>query len=205
MGLRGDASNLFDIKDQGVYTHLRVNIFPDGGFARLRAYGEVSIDWGSVATDAVVDLLAVENGGKALLCNDEHYGGIRFLNRPGRGVDMGDGWETRRRQAPGFDWVIFKLGHAGEVQKVEIDTIHFKGNYPDRVAIHGAYLPDDTDQHLGVRSIYWKTLLPPQTTQANRQHYFESELESIGPITHARLDIFPDGGLSRMRLFGLAR
>ncbi len=121
---------------------------------------------------------------------------------PGRGLNMGDGWETRRRREPGHDWVLIKLGRAGEIEKIEVDTAHFKGNFPDAVSIEAANLPGDDDAHLAARSLFWKTLLPRQPLQMDRQHYFESELAAIGTITHVRVNIYPDGGLSRVRLYG---
>lgn len=202
--LRGDTSNLFAVDSDQAWTHVKLNIFPDGGIARLRVYGEAHCDWSQRDPSALIDLIAFENGGKALECSDEHYGTPRNLLKPGRGANMGDGWETQRRREPGFDWVILKLGHPGEVDGIEIDTAHFKGNFPDRVSILAARLQDDCDRNLAPRSLNWKSLLAEQPLQADKQHFFESELENIGPITHIRVDIHPDGGLSRVRLFGHA-
>ncbi len=116
---------------------------------------------------------------------------------------MADGWETRRRREPGFDWVILLLGHRGRIQHVEIDTAHFKGNYPHQVSMQGALLSGDSDAHVMSQSLYWEPLLEPQFLQADRQHTFKSELRDPGPISHVRVNIHPDGGLSRIRLFGL--
>ena len=113
---------------------------------------------------------------------------------------MGDGWETARRRGPGNDWVILALGHAGEIEKVEVDTAHFKGNYPDRVAVEAAVFASDADAV--AESGAWKPLLAETKLIMDKQHYFENELESLGAVTHVRVSIYPDGGISRLRLHG---
>ena len=200
--LEGDSDNWFAVDDAHPWTHLKVNIFPDGGIARLRVYGEVYCDWSQRNSSQSYDLLALENGGKALECNDEHFGAMSNLIRPGRGVNMGDGWETRRRREPGFDWVIMKLGHPGTVNKIEIDTAHFKGNYPHRLSIQMASLSNDCDQNLAPRSLFWQNLLPEQALTMDKQHFFTDEINENRFVSHVRVDIHPDGGLSRVRLFG---
>ncbi len=150
----------------------------------------------------LIELSAIENGGQSLECNDEHYGSISNLLKPGRGVDMSDGWETRRRREPGFDWVIIKLGDIAPVEKIEIDTAHFKGNFPHQVSIHAACLPQDCNKNLAARSLYWDELLGPQLLQMDKQHFYENALHRIGPVSHVRVNIHPDGGLSRVRFFG---
>ncbi len=150
----------------------------------------------------LIELSAAELGGKALECSDEHYGSIHNLLKPGRGINMSDGWETRRRREPGYDWVILKLGQPGSIEKIEIDTAHFKGNFPHQISINAACLPNDCDRNLAPRSLYWPELLGLQLLAADRQHNFEKELNSIGPVSHIRVNIHPDGGLSRVRFFG---
>ncbi len=202
VNLSGDSHHLHAIADDRPWTHLRFNIFPDGGVARLRVHGVPYRDWGSADPEREIDLAATLNGGRALACSDEHYGRMGNILNPGRGVNMGDGWETARRRTPGNDWVIVALGHPGEISKVVVDTLHFKGNYPDRCSILGAYVSGGTDAQIATQSLFWRQLLPPQKLQAHQQHSFESELKPLGPISHVRLDIFPDGGVSRLRLFG---
>ena len=124
------------------------------------------------------------------------------LNVPGRGVNMGDGWETARRRTPGNDWAILALGFPGTIEKVEIDTAHFKGNYPDRVAIQAALLDDADSGEIEAASENWATLLPESKLDMDQQHYFTDKLADIGAVSHVRLSIFPDGGVSRLRLFG---
>ncbi len=198
--LAGDAHHFLDIDCDSIVTHLRVNIFPDGGIARLRVYGEVRPDFSEI--HGVVDLLALEHGGRALACSDEHYGSMHNLNVAGRGVNMGDGWETARRRGPGNDWVVLALGHPGVVEAVEVDTAHFKGNYPDRVTLDAAVfaadeVPDNNDPR-------WQPLLLESKLEMDRQHEFSAELQSLGVVSHVRMSIFPDGGISRLRVFGQA-
>ncbi len=200
--LRGDHNHRFEVADEGVYTHVRLNIYPDGGIARLRVYAEPNVCWARLADGQLVDLAAALHGALALCCSDEHYGSIRSLLAPGRGINMGDGWETRRRRSPGNDWVIIALAHPGVIRKIEVDTAHFKGNYPDRCSVQGARLGEISPQNLSRQSEEWAELMPPVKLEADRVHRFQRQIVDIGPITHARLNIYPDGGVSRLRLLG---
>ena len=120
------------------------------------------------------------------------------LNVPGRGVNMGDGWETARRRGPGNDWVIVAMAEPGAIERAEVDTAHFKGNYPDRVSLEAASFASDSDAI--TESGDWKTLLPETPLKMDQQHYFEG-LEALGKVSHVRMSIYPDGGVSRLRLF----
>jgi len=203
--LRGDADNFLAIDDDRPWTHLRLNIYPDGGVARLLVYGEVAVDWERVAPDGrVIDLAAIEHGGLVLAASDMHYGAKANIIMPGRALNMGDGWETKRRRGPGHDWLVLRLGAPGRLTKIEIDTNHFKGNYPDSASIEGCLAPGaGIEQLTGAR---WVELLPQSKLQASRRHYFSRELRATGPVSHLRLNIFPDGGVSRLRAHGtLAR
>ena len=200
--LRGNSHHYIALPGGATWTHLRINIYPDGGIARLRVYGEPVRDWSGVDRSSLLDLLALENGGRSIACNDQHYGTPWNIIAPGRGVDMGDGWETRRRREPGNDWAILALGRRGRAQRIEIDTAHFKGNYPDRCSVQAADVSVGSDQSLITQAMFWRVLLPEQALEADRVHVFERELVDLGPITHVRLNIIPDGGVSRLRLFG---
>ncbi|MDH3451274.1 MAG: allantoicase [Gammaproteobacteria bacterium] len=200
--LRGNSHHYHASQRNARYTHLRLNIYPDGGVARLRVYGEVRPDWQALAAQGEIDLLAMENGGRALICNDEHFGSMHNLIAPGRGVNMGDGWETQRRRTPGYDWVILALGTPGIVKQVVIDTAHFKGNYPDRASLRGVRLAGGNEDELAAQSLAWLVLLPEMKLTMDAEHSFTDELQDIGPVSHVRLSIFPDGGVSRLRLFG---
>ncbi len=134
--------------------------------------------------------------------NDAHFGVAGNLLLPGRGVDMGDGWETRRRREPGFDWCILALGQPGTIRRIEVDTAHFKGNFPDRCSLQGGYAPGLSDQALVAQAQFWPTLLPEAKLQADYIHTFLDEVAALGKITHVRLNLHPDGGVSRLRLWG---
>ena len=200
--MNGNSHHLVAVHCAMACTHLRLNIFPDGGVARLRVYGKFEIDWQNRDRSGTVDLAAMLSGGRVVCWNDSHFGAAENILAPGRGTDMGDGWETRRRREPGNDWLIVALGHSGTIHKVEIDTAHFKGNFPDRCSLQGAHVEGGTDESLVTRSMFWKTLLPEVPLEMDRQHEFEAEVLDIGAMTHVRLNIFPDGGVSRLRLFG---
>ena len=195
--LRGNAHHCLDVRDDAVRTHVRLHIYPDGGVARLRIFGEIRADFTHV--DGFVDLAAVEHGGRAIACSDEHYGSMQNLLAPGRGINMGDGWETARRRGPGNDWVIIALGQPGTIERAEIDTAHFKGNYPDRVSLEAGCFDSDEDA-VGDHAD-WRVLLPESRLKMDQQHYFEG-LEPVGTVSHVRVSIYPDGGISRVRLFG---
>ena len=200
--LQGDSHHYMTVDDRRVWTHLRLNIFPDGGIARLRVYGVAHYDWNLVPDDEWVDLAAMSHGGRALSCNDMHFGHMSNLIAPGDGINMGDGWETRRRRSPGNDWAILKLGHPGRIRRVVVDTAYFKGNYPARCSIHGAMLKDMPDSEISSDAPFWKEILPPQKLGPDQVHEFEEELLGTSAISHVRFDIYPDGGISRLRLFG---
>lgn len=202
VALQGDSQHLHAIEDDRPWSHLRFNIFPDGGIARLKVYGVAHRNW--KGSDEQVDLAAAINGGRALACSDEHFGQMRNILNPGRGVNMGDGWETARRRTPGFDWVIVALAAPGKIDSALVDTYHFKGNYPDSCSIQGAYVSGGTDEQIETQSLFWQELLPSQKLEMHAEHHFDTQLNDIGPITHVRLNIFPDGGVSRLRLFGKA-
>ena len=141
--------------------------------------------------------------GRAIAANDSHYGSPQNLLAPGRGVNMGDGWETRRRREPGNDWAIIALGHRGKIRRVYVDTAHFKGNYPDRCSIQAADVEGGTEESLVTQAMFWPVLLPEQKLEMDRVQGFEKEIADIGPVTHLRFNIIPDGGVSRLRLWGL--
>jgi allantoicase len=198
--LDGDSEHQYGVNNPGIFTHVRVNIYPDGGIARLRVYAEPRVDWEKVQTGERVDIAAALNGGVALACNNEHYGSIRYLLNPGRGVNMGDGWETRRRREPGNDWVVIALARPGCVREIKIDTAHYKGNYPDSCSISGAHLDLLDLASVESESEKWQELLPREKLQADHIHVFEDNIIDIGEVTHIRVNIYPDGGLSRVRV-----
>ena len=200
--LRGDSHHYFEIDDNRRFNHVRLNIYPDGGVARLRVHGRVISDASALDKSARHNLAAVELGARAIAWNDAHFGAVANLLAPGKGVNMGDGWETRRRREPGNDWCIVELGHPGRIEEVLLDTAFFKGNYPDRCSIQAAMVEGGTAQSIVTQSQFWQELLAPQKLEMDREHVFDAQVEDIGPVSHVRINIFPDGGLSRVRLLG---
>jgi allantoicase len=199
--LEGDRENAFSIAGERRSSHLRLNIFPDGGVARLRAFGLVLPDWERLTRGGIVDLAAIENGGLVVAASDMFFGSRHNLILPGRGRDMSDGWETRRRRGPGHDWAIVRLGKPGAILAAEVDTIHYKGNAPGSCSIDAASAPEASGEEIAGSATSWRTLLPRQPLQPHTLHRFDEEIEKAGEITHARLNIYPDGGVSRLRLY----
>ncbi len=196
--LKGDSKNTFVLDDHGRVTHLRLNIYPDGGVARLRVHGEVVPE--SRDDGRVVDLAAVENGGFSVVCSDMFFGHRQNLIMPGRSTHMGNGWETQRRRGPGHDWTIIRLGTPGTIESVEVDTDHFKGNAPDSCMLESCWLPDGTAESLVDPGAAWRELVPNEKLQPHSRHRFV--VQHAEPATHVRLNIYPDGGVARLRLFG---
>ena len=203
MKLSGDAHHFVAVEKAGPFNWLRVNMLPDGGIARLRIYGEPYCDWSARDWSEIHELTALENGGRIVAYNDAHYGSPWALLAPGRGVDMGDGWETRRRREPGNDWIIVQLGHPGNIERIEVDTAHFKGNFPESCSVQAALVENGTDRSVVTRSMFWDELLGRRKLGMDAIHEFDGNaIGALGPVSHVRLNIFPDGGVSRFRLFG---
>ena len=195
-----DSHNFFTIDNDTVWTHLRLNIFPDGGVARLRIYGEARLDRTRLLPNELVDLAACTNGGRAIACSDMFFSPMNNLIAPGRGINMGDGWETKRRRGEGYDWIMIKLACPGEVARIVIDTCHFKGNYPDHFTLE-AVNTHETDAVSD--ELEWTLLLEKTKLYAHREHIFQEELlQKQQTFSHIRLNIFPDGGVSRLRIWG---
>ena len=203
MQLAGDSENPFPIDYKERVTHLRFKIYPDGGVARLRVYGDVVPDWNKLRQiGSYVDLAAVENGGLVVACSDMFFGHRHNLIMPGRAANMSDGWETKRRRGPGHDWVIIKLGALGHIHHLEVDTSHFKGNFPESCSLEACHAEGLSDEGLTELSVPWKNVLARTKLQAHTRHYFDQELLDAGVVSHLRFNIFPDGGVSRLRVFG---
>uniref|UniRef100_A0A3Q3XDN3 Allantoate amidinohydrolase n=1 Tax=Mola mola TaxID=94237 RepID=A0A3Q3XDN3_MOLML len=215
--------NYFKVNFNHRVTHLRLNMYPDGGIARLRVYGVGQRDWPTIAAQQDIDLVALTNGGVCLGYSDAHFGHPRNMIGLGRAVNMADGWETARRldrpkqlkvdqqgilQVSGWEWAVFRLGHPGVIRNVEVDTNHFKGNFPDSCRIEASSLSPEEEAHCIMNrwnSVKWQLLLPPQKLQPHHRHlYGEAELTLHRPVSHVRLIISPDGGVSRLRLWGEA-
>ena len=196
--LQGDSQNKFKISSSSSFTHLRLHIYPDGGVARLRVYGNPEIP--DISDNELKDFALCDNGGKMISCSDMHFSHMENLIKPTTGIDMSDGWETKRRRGPGYDWSILKLGSPCTIEQVIVDTLHFKGNFPDTCSIEGCYEPDKTQDWFLNDNIEWTELLPNSKLAANQETIFI--LNKNSPITHIRFNIIPDGGVSRLRILG---
>jgi len=200
--LSGDSQNQFAIKSDQRWTHLRFRIYPDGGVARLRVYGEVVPDWIRLKQiGGEIDLAAVENGGLVLSCSDMFFGHRHNLIMPERAANMSDGWETRRRRGSGHDWTIVKLGAPGHIRRLEVDTSYFKGNFPESCSLEACDAFNASIETLQDPSSTWKAVLSRTKLQAHTRHFFDEVIEA-GLASHVRFNIFPDGGVSRLRVYG---
>jgi len=195
--LQGDSQNLFTIHGETAFTHLRLNIYPDGGVARFRVYG-FSED--KANDNSFIDAAASENGGETLACSDMHFSNMNNLIKPGFGIDMSDGWETKRRRGPGHDWVILKLGSPCSIERIVVDTYQFKGNFPDSCSLDGCFEPDTDRDAFLTNTIEWKEVLTNSKLSGNQENIFI--IDQTSPLTHIRFNIFPDGGVSRLRIIG---
>ena len=200
--LQGDSRNLFAVEHVAPVTHLRLNIFPDGGVARLRVHGEGHFDRHRYPAGTEIDLAAAENGASVLLCSDMFFGHRHNLIMPGRSTHMGDGWETRRRRGPGHDWTIVKLAARGVLHRAEVDTDHFKGNAPGSCMLEVCDARNADAAALAASRDAWRVVLPQTPLQPHARHRF-ADLARVGAATHARLSIYPDGGIARLRLYGM--
>ncbi|HEX3577330.1 MAG TPA: allantoicase, partial [Thermoanaerobaculia bacterium] len=175
--LMGDSHNTFAVADRRRFTHLRLNIFPDGGVARLRVLGEVLPAWSSVlAGNHEIDLAAAVNGGYVVDTSDRFFAEPRNLLMPYAAANTGDGWETKRRRGPGHDWCVIRLGAGGAVDRVELDTTHFKGNYPDSCSVDVADVHDEgsgVSADVATRGIAdWTLIIGPEQLEPDHRHEF---------------------------------
>jgi len=201
--LKGHSQNSAAVAHAGRFTHVRFKIYPDGGVARLRLYGEVMPSARGLAKREL-DLAAVENGGRVISTSDQFYSEPLNMLMPGRSKIMSDGWETRRRRGPGHDWAIVKLAVAGTIHRVEVDTAHFKGNFPESCSIEVCEAEGAAAEISRLGEASWRQLLSRVPLKANRSHTFRRQLHGVGAATHVRLNIYPDGGIARLRVFGRA-
>jgi allantoicase len=184
----GDSRNPFEVASERRWTHVRLSIYPDGGVARLRVHGEGRPDPRFLGIGSL-DLAALENGGLVLDCSNRFYSSPQNIIFPGLAQVMGDGWETARRRDDANDWVLIRLAGPGRVRLAEIDTSYFVGNSPGAAMLSGL-CPDGE----------WVQLLPRTELLPDTRHRFLLDAKDV--VEQARLDIYPDGGLARLRLFG---
>jgi allantoicase len=191
---QGDTENFYAIDHPGRWTHVRLTIYPDGGVARFRVHGEVVLDPRFLTS--TVDLIALENGGRLLETSDAFYSSPANLILPSRARLMGEGWENARRRGPGNDWAVFALGTPGEPTMIEIDTSYFIGNAPGAVRVQMA---DASAGSLDSQATWWD-VVPRTPVLVDTRHRFLVAERRLA--THLRLDVYPDGGLTRLRCFG---
>ena len=192
----------FKINNHSTFNFIKLNIFPDGGVARLRLNGKIDLEKINLKGKNVY-LSSILNGSTILGCNNEHFGRAENVLNPRAGVNMGDGWETRRSRGKNFDWIIIKFGMPGIINKLEIDTHHFKGNYPDTFSIQSALITNKAkSKKIISNSKKWKFLLGKTKLKPHKKHSFKSKTFIKNKVNCLRINIFPDGGISRIRAFG---
>ncbi|EIW63327.1 allantoicase [Trametes versicolor FP-101664 SS1] len=200
VNLGPSSRHLFTVPPSEGVNYVKLNMYPDGGIARFRVYGLVAPIFPS-DTSAVFDLAHVFSGGRVVYTSDQHFGVGSNLILPGRGKDMGDGWETKRSRAKGHkDWAIIKLGDAGFLSQVEIDTAHFKGNFPESCELHALHSDDLVPSNDPEDS--WSLILPRTKLGPHRRHFLQLEDASGRAYTHVKITIYPDGGIKRVRVLG---
>ncbi|MBI1873832.1 MAG: allantoicase [Acidobacteria bacterium] len=198
--LRGNTENLIAVPESPRVTHIRLNIYPDGGVARLRVYGRGLSDWQALSRVEAIDVASAAHGGLVVASSDMFFGSRQNLILPGVGRTIGEGWETKRRRTDGHDWAIVQLAASALIERVEVDTTHYVGNAPGSCSVDTTI--GTTTAEITAPDHVWESLLPPIPLWPDSVHRFEHELRRVKPATHARLNIFPDGGVNRLRLFG---
>ncbi|XP_064630581.1 probable inactive allantoicase [Lineus longissimus] len=210
-GYPTSSHNYFEVDWEEMWTHIRLNLFPDGGIARLRVYGQAKKDWTKAQNDELVNLVAMENGGICVSYSSACSGHARNVIAPGDATAMEEGWVTSSTGLPSGDscgpvseWAVFKLGHPGVIDKVEVDTSYFKGNFPDSYKIDGCLITNRKDEKTLLHDpsqMSWRAVLPVKKLSADNLHVYLN-LPQQEVISHVRLAVVPNGGISRLRLWG---
>ena len=202
---KANSPHIFKTSSKSVFTHIKLNIFPDGGVARLRLYGNISKEKNDFK-NKTINLASLLDGASVIACNNEHFGKAENILAPGKAKNMGDGWETRRRRNKGFDWLILNSIDGEKIDKIEISTHHFKGNFPSHCSLQAAYITTKKSSSSIVSgSNKWKILMNKTMLKANKTHTFRNVLMKNDKINFIKINIFPDGGISRFRIFGKAK
>ena len=202
--IKANHHHIFNISSKSVVTHVKLNIFPDGGVARLRLYGSISKKKNNFK-NKIINLTSLLNGAAVIACNNEHFGKAENILAPGKAKNMGDGWETRRRRDKGNDWLILNSVNGKKINKIEISTHHFKGNFPSQCSLQVAFIPDKKSSLSIVKnSNNWKFLLKKVNLSSNKTHKFKNKLMKNNKVNFIKINIFPDGGISRFKIFGKA-
>jgi len=199
---KANSHHFFTISSKLVFTHIKFNIFPDGGVARLRLYGSISKKENNFK-NKIINLASLLNGSSVIACNNEHFGKAENILAPGIAKNMGDGWETRRRRSKGYDWVILNTVKGNKISKIEISTHHFKGNFPSHCSLQATFISSEKSSSSIVKdSNKWKFLMNKVSLSSNKTHIFKNRLMKNNKINFIKINIFPDGGISRFKIFG---
>jgi len=201
---KANSHHLFKVSSNQTFTHIKLNIFPDGGVARLKLYGSITNKENKYGNKNI-NLASLLNGAAIIACNNEHFGKAENILAPGKAKNMGDGWETRRRRNKGFDWLILNCVKGQNISDIEISTHHFKGNFPSHCSIQAAFIPNKKSAKSIVKtSNKWGHLLNKVKLSANKTHKFNKKLMKNNKINYLKINIFPDGGISRFKIYGKA-
>jgi allantoicase len=201
--LKPNHNNILKSKSSKTFNFVRLNIFPDGGVARLRLFGSIDLSLQKLSNKNIIDLASVINGSRVVACSDEHFGNAINILLPGKSKNMGNGWETRRRRGQGYDWVLLKLGLSGYPTSFEINTHYFRGNYPDCFSIQGI----NNNKNISTNSIIknskkWKTIISKTKLKPHNSLKIKMLKKFYKKYNYFKLNIYPDGGISRFRVYG---
>lgn len=203
--LQSNKKHFYKSDSNKTFNFVRLNIFPDGGIARLRLFGNIDLAKEKLPKNKF-DLASVLNGSMIVACSDEHFGRAENLLSPGKSKNMGNGWETKRRRGPGYDWVILKLGRKGLINYFEINTHYFKGNYPSHFSIQvSSTFKLSSVKKIVHESFKWKTILKNIKLKADDRLMIKYNSKPNDYINYIKLNIYPDGGISRFRVFGFVK
>ena len=201
--IKPNNTNILKSISSKTFNFVRLNIFPDGGVARLRLFGNIDLSLKKISNNNIIDLASVVNGSQVLACSDEHFGNANNILLPGKSKNMGNGWETRRRRGEGYDWVLLKLGISGYPKSFEINTHYFKGNFPDSFSIQGIKDNKKTSISSIIKnSKKWETIIPKTKLKPDNSLKIKMLKKFYKKYNYIKLNIYPDGGISRFRVFG---
>ena len=201
--IKPNHKNILKSKSSKTFNFIRLNIFPDGGVARLRLFGSIDLSLQKISNKNIIDLASVINGSQVVACSDEHFGNANNILLPGKSKNMGNGWETRRRRGLGYDWVLLKLGLSGYPTSFEINTHYFKGNYPNCFSVQAI----DHKKNISINSIItnskkWKTIIAKTKLKPDSSYKIKMLKKFYKKYNYIKLNIYPDGGISRFRVYG---
>ena len=201
--IKPNHNNILKSKSSKTFNFVRLNIYPDGGVARLRLLGNIDLLLQKISNKNIIDLASVINGSQVVACSDEHFGNANNILLPGKSKNMGNGWETRRRRGRGYDWILLKLGLSGYPISFEINTHYFKGNYPDFFSVQAI----NHKKNISINSIIknskkWQTIIANTKLKPDSSLKIKIPKKFYKKYNYIKLNIYPDGGISRFRIYG---